>query len=142
MKKTFRGLIADGATTKLRLSTNDGLTGYEMKKLQIIHDEPGEQHAEHTVKVFTVEPSAANNTINFDDPTLIAVAYLAENPDNAYPASQVIVLDHVTVNQDLYVTHEDTVGSRACNFYIELEKRKLDLNEATVATVKDMRGRE
>jgi hypothetical protein len=28
------------------------------------------------------------------------------------------------------------------NYYIELEKVKLDLNEATVATLKDMRGRE
>ena len=142
MIKTFRGLLADGATTKIRLSTNNGLTGYEIKKLQIIHDEPGEQHAEHTVKVFTVKPSAANNTINFDDPTLIAVAYLAENADNAYPVSQVIIMDHVKVNQDLYVTHEDTVGSRACNFYVELEQIKLDRNEATVATLKDMRGRE
>jgi hypothetical protein len=28
------------------------------------------------------------------------------------------------------------------NYYLELEQVKLDLNEATVATLKDMRGRE
>jgi hypothetical protein len=33
-------------------------------------------------------------------------------------------------------------GSEDCNYYLELEQIKLDLNQSTVATLKDMRGRE
>ena len=34
----------------------------------------------------------------------------------------------------------DIGGSEKNNYYIELEQVKLDLNEATVATLKDMRA--
>ena len=40
-------------------------------------------------------------------------------------------------NQDIYVTN---YGSGAMNYYIELEQIKLDLNENTVATLKDIRN--
>ena len=33
MKKTFKGLIADQTQIQLRLSTNNGLTGYKIVKL-------------------------------------------------------------------------------------------------------------
>ena len=46
----------------------------------------------------------------------------------------------MTFNQDIYVTHEDTVGSQPCNYYIELEVVKLALDENTVATLKDIRN--
>ena len=52
------------------------------------------------------------------------------------------MFDNVTFNQDIYVTHTDTNSAIPINYYIELEQRKIDLNEATVATLKDMRGRE
>ena len=41
-----------------------------------------------------------------------------------------------------YITLQDTQNAGGSNYYIELEQIKLDLNEATVATLKDMRGRE
>ena len=43
-------------------------------------------------------------------------------------------------NQDIYLTHLESQGSSAVNYYLELEQIKLDLNENTVATLKDIRN--
>ena len=138
--KSFRGKIADGSIDTVVLHTNTGSTGYRIKKMQIMHAEPGEQHAEHTIKIFSVPQTTATNAIDFSDNTLLAAGYLADNADPAYPVSTVIVFDNVTFNQDIYITHEDTGGAQPCNYYIELEQVKLDLNENTVATLKDIRN--
>ena len=41
----------------------------------------------------------------------------------------------------MFFTHQNThADAGPVNYYIELEQVKLDLSEATVATLKDMRG--
>jgi len=137
---SFRGQIADGAIDQVYLHTNDGSVGYRIVKMEMMHDEPGQQHAEHTIKIYSVPQTTADNAVDFSDNTLLAAGYLADNPDQAYPASKIIVFDNMTFNQDIYITHEDTTGSRAVNYHIELEQVSLDLNENTVATLKDIRN--
>ena len=84
----------------------------------------------------------ASATINFSNPLLIAAnAYIAGNA-SAEIYNQQVIFDDVKVNQDIYVTHTENDGTSSINYYIELEQVKLNLNEATVATLKDMRGRE
>ena len=51
-----------------------------------------------------------------------------------------VVFDNVVINQDIFVTHTDTNANIPINYYLELEQIALSDNEATVATVKDMRG--
>jgi len=140
--KSFRGKIVDGGIDTISLHTNTGSIGYRITKFQIIHAEPGEQHAEHTVKIYTIPQAAgsASNAIDFSDNTLLGVAFLTNSATTGYPADQMIIFDNMTFNQDIYVTHEDTVGSQPCNYYIELEQIKLDLTENTVATLKDIRN--
>ena len=143
MIKSFRGQLADGEQDTIRLATNNGLTGYKIIKFQLMHVEPGEQHAEHTVKLFTYEQETIDNTVDFDNSELLAAAYLFDNPDNAYPVGNVVVFDHVKFNQDIYITHTDTITAGVdspCNYYIELEQFNLAVDEAAVATLKDMRG--
>ena len=108
--------------------------------MQLMHCEPGEQHAEHTVKIYTIPQASADNAIDFSDNTLLGAAYLTNSATTGYPADQMIIFDNMTFNQDIYVTHEDTVGSQPCNYYIELEVVKLALDENTVATLKDIRN--
>jgi len=147
MKKTFRGLLADGDVQQIRLSTNNGLTGYKINKLQTIQNDPGTT-TEHVVKIFTTSTDGtgasrtAIDTINFDDPTLLAVAYLQSGPSasSSTVANEVIIFDSMTVNQDVFVTCKVITGSDPANYYLELEQTKLDHNEATVATLKDMRS--
>jgi hypothetical protein len=138
--KTFRGLIADGAIDIVSLHTNNGSIGYRIVKMQVMHAEPGEQNAEHTIKVFSVPQTTATNAVDFSDNTLLAVAHIADHSDIAYALDTIVVFDNMTFNQDIYVTHEDTRGALPCNYYIELEQVKLDLDENTVATLKDIRN--
>ena len=146
MIKSFRGLLADEEIERIKLSTNDGLTGYTIKKFEIISETPGIGDADHVVQLFSVPQTAASATVNFDNPTLMGVAFVrmdANNVDITARYGKHIVFDNVTVNQDVYVTLKNARNNtRKCNFYLEMEQVKLDINEATVATLKDMRGRE
>jgi|TARA_R110000824_G_scaffold84929_1_gene211438 hypothetical protein len=141
--KSFRGIIADGGQQKIRLSTNNGLTGYKIKKFQTISNQNavGGAAGEHFTFIWAKEQDSVSSTtpnIDFSDPLLLAVCWAPNNVERAF--ANPIIFDNVTVNQDIYVTHMDIGGSEKNNYYIELEQVKLDLNEATVATLKDMRA--
>ena len=140
MIKTFRGLLADGGQVTIRLSTIRGEVGYRIKKFQAIPQNPGGAAVECTVKAFTVEQDAATATVNFDNSELLGVAYVAINSDNVGIYTETVIFDAVEFNQDIFITHADAKGSESCNYYLELEQVKLNLNEAAVATLKDMRG--
>jgi len=140
MIKTFRGLIADGAQDTIVLHTNDGSMGYRITKFQVMQDEPGQESAEHTVKIYKVLQSTIDNKVDFSDNTLLGVALWHKHSGVTYPSDNTVIFDSEVFNQDIYVTHEDTDGSGPANYYIELEQVKLDLSENTVATLKDIRN--
>jgi len=144
MIKTFRGLIADGAQDTIVLHTNDGSMGYRIVKFEIFPNLPGTVDLESTVAIWKVEQtsvSATTATVDFSDQTLLGVAYLHEgSPLSQANTSLLAIFDKEVFNQDIYITHIDTNHLYACNYYIELEQIKLDLNESTVATLKDIRN--
>jgi len=143
MIKTFRGKLADGGQDTIRLSTNTGLTGYRIVKFQLITAAPGAASIESIVKIFSVDPDATpTGTIDFNDPTILGAGYITENDATQYSISNVIVFDQTVFNQDIYITHKDVSIGQAVNYYLELEQVKLAKDEAAVATLKDMRGRE
>ena len=139
--KTFKGLMASGTELRIRLGTNDGLTGYKIIKFQLF---PNNYNVtdEYNFRVYSVANKTNNTTFNFDDPQLLVAAYL-ENSNGVDPVSKegVVVIDNKKINQDIYNQHTSQ-SANSCNFYMELEQVKLDINEATVATLKNMRGRE
>jgi hypothetical protein len=139
--KTFRGKIASGVQDTIVLHTNNGSTGYRIKNLQVIDSAPGANTVEIVVKVFSVEQSSINGTIDFSESTLLAVAYYGDNA-GSQNGNEVgpIIFDNVIFNQDIYVTAVELANATASNYYIELEQIKLDLNENTVATLKDIRN--
>jgi hypothetical protein len=140
--KTFRGLLTDGGQDTIHLHTNDGSTGYRIVKFQIMSNQPGAANQESVVQIFKVEQTSvptSGATIDFEDQTLLAAGVLIV-PTNLYTVSSEIVFDNEIFNQDIYVTHTDNESSTACNYYIELEQVKLDLNQNTVATLKDIRN--
>jgi hypothetical protein len=140
MIKSFRGQLLDGGQETIRLSTNRGEIGYRIKKFQVIDDEPGEIEVEIVAKIYTREQDAVNNTVNFADPTLLAMAFYANQGNQSIVSSEVAIFDNVPVNQDIFVSASSLEGTPKINYYLELEQIKLDLNESTVATLKDMRG--
>lgn len=140
--KTFRGLMADGAIDTITLHTNDGSIGYRITKFQIISKEPyGGGNAEHVVKIFKVPQTTTSLTADFSDQTLLGISIINNAATGYnYGSVPVIIFDNEIFNQDIYVTHTDGQGTEPCNYYIELEQIKLDLNENTVATLKDIRN--
>ena len=139
MNKTFKGLMADQTVERIRLSTNNGLTGYKMVKLQVFPE--ADNTIEATLKVFSTEQITTSNTTNFGDPTILAAAYFSMDSNTAsYPEDLTVVIDNKIINQDIYVTLHCHNSSANLNYYIELEEIKLSKDEATVATLKDMRA--
>jgi hypothetical protein len=142
--KTFRGVLTDGGQDTIVLHTNNGATGYRIKKFMILPESPGDVQQESIVQIWKVEqtsvPTTAGN-IDFADNTLLGAGvgyYGAVASNNSQ--SQTIFFDNEVFNQDIYVTHTDNASNQKINYYIELEQIKLDLNENTVATLKDIRN--
>ena len=141
--KTFRGLIADGVEDTIVLHTNDGSTGYRIVKFQLFPNKPGSETVESTVSIFKVSGKGSGTgtaVVDFADNTLLAAAFYQDRHEATYVTSETVIFDNEIFNQDIYITMTDTVGSEPINYYIELEQMKLDLNENTVATLKDIRN--
>ena len=140
--KSFRGLIEDDTQETIVLHTNDGKTGYRIVKFDLIPNEPGGLDGEHVVQIWKVSQTTNSNKIDLSDNTLLGAGYCSNDTSgDAYPTRQTILFDQEIFNQDIFVTHKIRNGSGSMNYYIELEQIKLDLNESTVATLKDIRNK-
>ena len=143
--KSFRGKLADDAIEQIFLHTNTGSTGYRIKKFQIMPGNPTADNMEATVKIYKIPQTAASNTIDFEDQTLLGAAYI-ENHDGTSAGfsnfTNAVIFDNEVFNQDIYITLKagSGAGTDGVNYYFELEQVKLDLNENTVATLKDIRN--
>jgi len=137
---SFRGQLADGAQERISLTTIRGLIGYKIVKFELMPPAPGTAHAEWIAKIFTIEQSTIDGLIDFSDNRMLAANYFVENPNTTSPVSIVSIFDNMVFNQDIFITLSDVNGTNACNYYIELEQMDLNMDEATVATLKDIRN--
>ena len=140
--KSFRGKIAHNTQDIISLHTNDGSTGYRIKKFDLMQTDPSEQ-PENTVKVYSIaqDTTALDAKVDFGDNTLLAVGMIWSSTNQIYPHDKQIVFDNTTFNQDIYITNfDEQFNAAAINYYIELEIVKLSLDENTVATLKDIRN--
>lgn len=139
MIKSFRGNMANGDQETIRLSTNKGLIGYKITKFQVMPINANTS-CEGVYKLYKYKQDAVDTVVNFDDPTLLGSAVWNDTDDPHYMAGQVVVFDNATFNQDIFITYACDGSVANLNYYLELEQVKLDLSEASVATLKDMRG--
>ena len=138
---SFRGLIKSADQEKISLSTNNGLIGYKIHKFQLMWYQPAAASSESVVKIFKTEQTAVNGLINFDDNRLLAAAFNSIDANARERADDfTVVFDNEKFNQDIYITHQDLNGAEPVNYYIELEQIKLNLDEQTVASLKDIRN--
>ena len=141
--KSFKGLIADGGQDTIVLHTNDGSTGYRIVKFDVFPHKPGTQQSESTVQVFKIQQATVSTTtatVDFADNTLLAAGFYGKSAGVDNAETKLIHFDNEIFNQDIFVTHTETAGTQAVNYYIELEQIQLNLNENTVATLKDIRN--
>ena len=139
---SFRGQLDMGVQEMIPLSTIKGLIGYKVKKFQILSASPGTGNVEMIGQIYkTNESTNVNSTPNFSDNRLLGVALYhdgAANDTTHFMATT--IFDNEKFNQDIYINITDATGSTIRgNYYIELEQMSLDLNEQTVATLKDIR---
>jgi hypothetical protein len=139
--KSFRGRIADEANDTISLHTNNGAIGYRIKRFQVLPDDPTDgTQTTAVVKIYTIPQSAVTDTVDFSDQTLLGCAFYSASTDTT-PGDVVVIFDGMTFNQDIYLTNSiNGTAGREMNYYIELEQVRLDLNENTVATLKDIRN--
>ena len=142
---TVRGQLPIGVEEKIHLSTNDGLTGYRIKKFQLMPSTPGTATAELVGKIRLKADPNIGPTVDLSDSDIIAVCYYQNVPEQSSGAGQSvsnnIILDKETFNQDIFISVTDaTTNTAPANFYIEIEKFTLNLNESTYHTVKNIRS--
>jgi len=140
--KTFRGLLADGKEDTVVLHTNDGSIGYRLVKFQIMTSAPTGAATEHVCKIYKIKQTSVDALVDFSDNTLLGTAVWSNAVGYGLEGTMGIIFDNEVFNQDIYIYQTETTGSAACNYYIELEQIKLDLNERTVATLKELRNLE
>jgi len=143
MIKTFRGMLEDGGQDRIRLSTIKGKVGYKIVKFQAMPNLPGTQEFESTLQIFKTEQASISvsiATVNFTDSDLLGALYYVDGSSVTNGPVQTIVFDQEIFNQDIYVSHTQTSGDTAMNYYIELEVIPLDDAGAEYTTLKDMRS--
>ena len=141
--KSFKGKLADGGQNTIVLHTNDGTTGYKIVKFEILPVLPATVTGEHVVQIFKIEQTTVPTVdpiIDFSDNTLLGSAIMGNGTNFQFSIPGAVVFDNEIFNQDIYITHTDAHATGECNYYLELEQIKLDLNENTVATLKDIRN--
>ena len=145
-KVSFRGMIdsslGNDAQDTVHLHTIRGAVGYKITKMQVFPNEPGAVTTEGVVKIFKIKQTAIDALVNFEDQTLLAAAYYTQYTGANTTANTLIsIFDNEIFNQDIYIVYDEIGGTQqSMNYYIELEQMPLDLNENTVATLKDIRN--
>ena len=141
MNKSFRGLITDGEQQEIRLSTNNGLTGYKIVIFQVLPTNTTSGTNEAMVSIWKSAQDSAPQDVEFSSPLLIGAAFYLRDQATVASTSETIIFDNETFNQNIFVNYSDAQGSTGVmNYYIELEQVTLSKDEATVATLKDMRA--
>jgi len=139
--KSFRGMIADDGQDTIVLHTSDGSTGYKIVKFEIISQSPVDITSESVIQIWKEEQTALSADIDFSNNRLLGVAVFTSHATaSSNPFNLSVIFDNEIFNQDIYITHKDKAAATPCNYYIELEQMPLDLNENTVATLKDIRN--
>ena len=143
MIKTFRGSLPDGGQNKIRLSTKKGKIGYKIIDFRVFPSEPGQQTVENIMAIWKVKQASVSTSaqvIDFADNNMLAVGiYHEEHGDQTGFRDDVVIFDREVFNQDIFITHTDTSGAVACNYYLELETETLTDNAAAVSTLRDIR---
>jgi len=143
MIKTFRGILTDGEQERIRLSTKKGKIGYKIINFQLFPSAPGVTAQESVMKIFKIKQTTVTGTVDFSDGNLLAASYQRSPASlgtaSGYSTTIFTIFEQEIFNQDVYITHDENVGSATSNYYIELETIDMTDNQAAVSTLRDIR---
>ena len=137
--KSFKGKLADGEQEEISLSTNNGLTGYEITKFQVMPTDANID-VESVVKIYSVQETTVTDQIDFSESTLLAASIVRAGSGVTQPLTVTTIFDNIKFNQDIFVTLKNSSYTAEINYYIEMKQSDLSLDEQTVATLKNIRN--
>jgi hypothetical protein len=137
--KSFKGKLADGEQEEISLSTNNGLTGYEITKFQVMPTDANID-VESVVKIYSVQETTVTDQIDFSESTLLAASIIRAGSGVTQPLTVTTIFDNIKFNQDVFVTLKNSSYTAEINYYIEMKQSDLSLDEQTVATLKNIRN--
>jgi len=136
---SYRGLLADNGQDTILLSTKKGEAGYRIVKFQTMGRNLTGEANESVMQIWQTEPTVPDKAIvDFSSTTLLGVAYWKSHGDTLF--SQSVIFDRQVVNQDIYITQASPDTGEPCNYYLELERIKLNEQEAMVTTIMSIRN--
>ena len=139
--KSYKGNLGDGLKERIRLKTNNGLTGYRITKFQVIPEQPFNKTQESIIKIYKVPVDGnPDGVVDFTDARLLAVGIFKQHDTSTELAYETVVFDNEVFNQDIHLTSYDAATGESLNYYLELEQIKLDTSEATMATLQNMKS--
>ena len=136
---SYKGKMNDNTKEKIFLQTNDGLTGYQIHKFQLMPKDP-EEDIRATVKIYSIDQDTIDENIDFSDASLLAAGIIRGGTGVGQPLTEVTIFDNIKVNQNIFVTVKGSSYTVPVNYYIELKESKLSLDEQSVATLKNIRN--
>jgi hypothetical protein len=142
MIKTFKGILADGAEQRIRLSSKQGKIGYRIVSFEFLPNQPGDASSENVLKVFKItQPTLLTGgaKIDFSDGNLLAALYYTSGVNASQTTYHMVMFDEEIFNQDIFITHTDNSGSTSANYLLKLESMPLTDNAASVSTLRDIR---
>jgi len=144
MSKTvsFRGKLAVGIQDRIKLSTNNGKTGYKITKFITMMTSPGSADYEALILMHSKKQTSPGSTVvDFTDGDLLAASYMEDGSNYIYPISTgPVIFDNEIINQDIYVSYGALTGTMEVNYYIELETMSLTDIQSTQLTLKALRN--
>jgi len=102
---SYRGRLKDGGQDSILLSTKKGEVGYRIVKFQLMTQDPGTDTMEGACKIYKIEQSTIDGTVDFNDNRLLGAGEYHSNENTAYPSAVTgIIFDNEIFNQDIYIT--------------------------------------
>jgi hypothetical protein len=136
--KSFRGSIDDNEQIKINLTHRDGRTGYKIIKFECMQSTFG--NSEMVIKVYSTPQTANTGTIDFNEVDLLAAAMVSGDVlGEHFTEDSNVIFDQVIFNQNIFITALGVSSAQRTNYHIELEQMRIDSDEATMATLKNMR---
>ena len=123
---SFRGLLGDGGQDEINLERQNVNLAYRIVKFEVITNLAGTGgDKESTLMIWREKQTSISTTVatvDFTDTDLLGVAYWVESDNPIYTQSSHVIFDNILFSRNIYVTHTNTDGSVACNYYIEIEE--------------------
>ena len=133
--------MVNGTQERISLHTIDGTKGYKIVKFEVMGITENEAY-ESSIQIWKEEQTTLTANVDFSDNRLLGAALYHDSGAAATAGRQTVIFDNEIFNQDIYVTFVSIAAASNINYYIELEVFDLALDEATVATLKDIRNSE